>query len=62
MEVLLDRARKMEKYSVTALMELGNEASEALYRKFGFTETGRFKEAGFKFNRWVDVSYWQLLL
>jgi phosphinothricin acetyltransferase len=62
MAVLLDEARKMGKHSVMALMELGNEASEALHRKFGFTETGRFREAGFKFNRWVDVSYWQLLL
>lgn len=62
MAALLDEARKMGKHSVMALMELGNEASEALHRKFGFTETGRFKEAGFKFNRWVDVSYWQLML
>jgi phosphinothricin acetyltransferase len=62
MEALLDSARKMGEHSVMALMELGNKASEALHRKFGFTETGRFKEAGFKFNRWVDVSYWQLLL
>jgi L-amino acid N-acyltransferase YncA len=32
-------------------MEVGNEASEALHRKFGFIEIGRLKEAGFKFNR-----------
>jgi phosphinothricin acetyltransferase len=62
MAALLDEARKMGKHSVMALMEAGNQASEALHRKFGFTETGRFKEAGFKFDRWVDVSYWQLLL
>jgi phosphinothricin acetyltransferase len=62
MAALLDEARKMGKHSVIALMELGNEASETLHRKFGFTETGRFREAGFKFNRWVDVSYWQLIL
>jgi phosphinothricin acetyltransferase len=62
MAALLDEARKMGKHSVMALMELGNEASEALHRKFGFTETGCFKEAGFKFNKWVDVSNWQLIL
>ncbi|MDR0628993.1 MAG: GNAT family N-acetyltransferase [Treponema sp.] len=59
---LLDEARKMGKHSVIALMELGNEASEALHRKFGFIEIGHLKEAGFKFNKWVDVSYWQLIL
>jgi phosphinothricin acetyltransferase len=62
MSALLDEARKMGKHSVVALMELGNEASEALHRKFGFREMGHLREAGFKFNRWVDVSYWQLIL
>jgi phosphinothricin acetyltransferase len=59
---LLDAARKMGKHSVVALMECGNEASEALHRKFGFRDIGHLKEAGFKFKKWVDVSYWQLLL
>jgi phosphinothricin acetyltransferase len=62
MAALLEAARKAGKHSVVALMEKGNEASEALHRKFGFTETGHLNEAGFKFNRWVDVSYWQLAL
>jgi phosphinothricin acetyltransferase len=62
MAALLDEARKTGNHSVVALMEQGNKASEALHRKFGFRETGRLKEAGFKFNRWVDVSYWQLML
>jgi phosphinothricin acetyltransferase len=59
---LLIEARKRGKHSVIALMELGNKASEALHRKFGFRETGHLKEAGFKLNKWVDVSYWQLIL
>lgn len=62
MSVLLGEARKMGKHSVIALMEFGNTASETLHRKFGFRETGRLTEAGFKFNKWVDVSYWQLIL
>jgi phosphinothricin acetyltransferase len=62
MAALLDEARKMGKHTVVALMELGNKASEALHRKFGFRETGHLKEAGFKLNRRVDVSYWQLML
>jgi phosphinothricin acetyltransferase len=62
MAALLDEARRMGKHSVVALMERGNEASEALHRKFGFRDIGHLKEAGFKFKKWVDVSYWQLLL
>jgi phosphinothricin acetyltransferase len=62
MAALLDEARKMGKHSVVALMERGNEASEALHRNFGFREIGYLKEAGFKFKKWVDVGYWQLML
>jgi phosphinothricin acetyltransferase len=62
MSALLDEARKMGKHTVVALMELGNRASEALHSKFGFREIGYLREAGFKFNKWVDVSYWQLIL
>ncbi|MDR0663769.1 MAG: GNAT family N-acetyltransferase [Spirochaetaceae bacterium] len=62
MAAILDEARKMGKHSVMALMERGNEASEALHGKFGFREIGHLKEAGFKFNRCIDVSYWQLIL
>lgn len=41
---------------------LPNPASVALYEKFGFKNVAHFKETGFKFNRWLDVGYWQLLL
>ncbi|MBI5896761.1 MAG: GNAT family N-acetyltransferase, partial [Desulfobacterales bacterium] len=38
---------------------LPNEASIALHEKFGFVKVAHFKEVGFKFNRWIDVGYWQ---
>jgi L-amino acid N-acyltransferase YncA len=41
---------------------LPNQASVALYEKFGFQKVAHFKETGFKFNKWLDVGYWQLLL
>jgi phosphinothricin acetyltransferase len=39
-----------------------NEASMALHRKMGFEPVGSFREVGFKFGSWLDVSYWQLRL
>ena len=39
-----------------------NEASTVLHRKMGFEPVGSFREVGFKFGRWLDVSYWQLRL
>ena len=41
---------------------LPNDASVRLHEKFGFKKVAHFKEVGFKFNRWIDVAYWQLNL
>lgn len=38
---------------------LPNEASIRLHEKFGFKKTAHFEQVGFKFNRWIDVAYWQ---
>jgi L-amino acid N-acyltransferase YncA len=38
---------------------LPNEASIALHEKFGMNKVAHFSEVGFKFNRWLDVGYWQ---
>ncbi len=40
---------------------LPNESSIALHERLGFTQVAHFREVGFKFNRWIDVGYWQLL-
>ncbi len=40
---------------------LPNEASIALHEKLGFEKIGQFKEVGFKFNKWIDVGYWELI-
>jgi phosphinothricin acetyltransferase len=41
---------------------LPNEASVALHERFGMTHVGTFLEVGRKFNRWIDVGYWQATL
>ena len=41
---------------------LPNEGSVALHEKLGFTKTGHFTGVGRKFDRWIDVGYWQLML
>lgn len=41
---------------------LPNESSIALHERLGFTKVAQFREVGFKFNRWIDVGYWELLL
>jgi L-amino acid N-acyltransferase YncA len=41
---------------------LPNPASVALHESLGFTKVAEFQEVGFKFNRWINVGYWQLIL
>lgn len=43
-------------------VSLPNDTSIALHEKFGFKKVAHFKEVGFKFEKWVDVGYWQLTI
>jgi len=46
-------------HAVMGGIALPNEASVALHEKFGLRKVAQFEEVGFKFNRWIDVGYWQ---
>ena len=46
-------------HSAIAGITLPNEPSVALHRAFGFVSVGIVREAGFKFDRWHDVEFWQ---
>lgn len=39
---------------------LPNEPSIKLHEKVGFIKVGHLNESGFKFNKWIDVGFWQL--
>jgi phosphinothricin acetyltransferase len=49
-------------HAVIGGVALPNEASVRLHEKFGFRKVAHFSEVGFKFERWIDVAYWQLNL
>ena len=59
---LLEEVRKTEIHSLVSGIALPNESSVALHEKFGFVKIGLFREIGFKFNKWLDVGYWELIL
>ncbi len=40
---------------------LPNAASVALHEKLGFVKVAQFREVGWKFEKWIDVGYWELL-
>jgi L-amino acid N-acyltransferase YncA len=47
-------------HSVIAGIALPNPASVALHEKMGMQKVGHFVKVGYKFERWLDVAYWQL--
>jgi L-amino acid N-acyltransferase len=59
---LLSRARALGHHAVIAAIDAEQTGSIALHARFGFETVGRFKQVGFKFGRWLDVVYMELLL
>lgn len=59
---LLDEISKSDYHVVIGGISLPNEASVRLHEKFGYHKSAHYKEVGFKFEKWIDVGYWQLIL
>jgi L-amino acid N-acyltransferase len=59
---LIARAKTLGHHSIVALIAGEQTASVKLHATMGFTQAAHLKEVGFKFDRWLDVVYWQLML
>ena len=62
MRALIDAARAQGKHVLVGAIDAANPTSIALHRKLGFQHAGTVRQAGFKFGRWLDVEFWQLIL
>jgi len=59
---LFSRLKEKKLHVVICGISLPNPASIALHEKFGMEKVAHFKQVGFKFGKWVDVGYWQIVL
>ncbi len=59
---LIDAARQLQMHTVIAGIDATNESSIRLHKSFGFEETAHFKQVGYKFGRWLDLKFFQLIL
>jgi L-amino acid N-acyltransferase YncA len=59
---LLPLLRERGVHAVIGGIALPNEASIALHEKLGMRKVAHFEQTGFKFDRWIDVGYWQCVL
>jgi L-amino acid N-acyltransferase YncA len=59
---LIAAARGQDYHTLIGGIDAQNTASIALHRKMGFELCGTIRHAGFKFDRWLDLQFYQLLL
>ena len=62
LDKLLNEVKKRDTHSIVAKIALPNERSVNLHEAFGFKNAGILKEVGRKFDKWLDVGYWELIL
>lgn len=59
---IIARAGKLGYHCVISRITDGNDLSRSMHEKAGFTYTGIMREVGWKFERWLDVHVYQLIL
>jgi L-amino acid N-acyltransferase len=59
---LIEAAKQLQLHTIIAGIDATNEASLKLHKSFGFEEVAHFKEVGWKFGRWLDLKFLQLIV
>jgi L-amino acid N-acyltransferase YncA len=59
---LIARARALGHHAIIAGIDAEQAGSVALHESLGFVRVGHLRQVGFKFGRWLDVIYAQLVL
>ena len=62
MAELIAAARQQDMHAMIGGIDATNAASMALHEKLGFKHVGTLPQVGFKFGRWLDLLFYQLLL
>jgi phosphinothricin acetyltransferase len=62
MQPLIDAATANGLHTILAGIDASNETSIHLHENFGFQKVALMKEVGFKFNKWLDLVFMQLIL
>ena len=59
--LVIDAARKQGIHTLVAGIDASNETSIRLHEKLGFRRVARFEQVGYKFGRWLDLDFMQLI-
>ena len=59
---IITKAEEQGFHTLVGVIDASNTVSMKLHEKEGFVLTGIMKEVGFKFDKWLDAAFYQLIL
>jgi L-amino acid N-acyltransferase YncA len=59
---IMRHARKRGFHTMIGVVDAENAASLRMHRRAGFVEVGTIRQGGYKFDRWLDVTFLQAML
>jgi L-amino acid N-acyltransferase YncA len=62
MRQLIHTAQQQQYHVLIGGIDAANAESIAFHEKLGFSHAGTIQHAGFKFGRWLDLAFYQLIL
>jgi L-amino acid N-acyltransferase len=62
MREIIAAAESQNYHVLVGGIDSSNAVSIALHKQFGFDYCGTIRQAGFKFGRWLDLEFYQLIL
>ena len=60
LQKIIEEATAREYKTLIGGIDAANDKSIALHEKLGFTHSGTIQNAGYKFERWLDLAFYQL--
>lgn len=62
LQEIITAAQGQEYHTLIGCIDASNAVSIRLHEAMGFAHCGNIREAGFKFGRWLDIAFYQLVL
>jgi L-amino acid N-acyltransferase len=62
MRELIAAAREQQYHVLVGGIDIANAGSVSMHERLGFTYAGTVRQAAYKFGRWLDLGFYQLIL
>jgi len=62
LDEIIKNAISQNYHCIVGVIDSSNTTSISLHKSFGFRFSGRIEQVGYKFNRWLDADFYQLIL